>query len=167
LKSKEPLGCTIQMDRHIIILLEGTMLKLFNNHILLTPPLTDDRIWCNSVLASKEKWNKLEGSFSLTSMPKHVVFYLEGPPAGVNLIIDSVTITCSGHRQSKVSYHVFLVTSSWIKCFTFWMSALLCTCVFLRNLIKKPKMFYLLNNLSMEWLVLLVLKHTAFRQRMD
>jgi hypothetical protein len=44
LKSKEPLGCIIQMDRHIIILLEGTMLKLFNNHILLTPPLTDDRI---------------------------------------------------------------------------------------------------------------------------
>jgi hypothetical protein len=41
-------------------------------------------------------------------MPKHVVFYLEGPPAGVDLIIDSV----SGHKQSKVSYHVFLVTSS-------------------------------------------------------
>ena len=64
------------------------------------------------MLASKEKWNKLEGSFSLTNMPKHVVFYLEGPPAGVDLIIDSVNISCSGHKQSKVSCYVFIVTSS-------------------------------------------------------
>ncbi|XP_066397127.1 endo-1,4-beta-xylanase 1-like isoform X1 [Miscanthus floridulus] len=55
----------------------------------------------SSVVASKEKWNKLEGSFSLTNMPKNVVFYLEGPPAGVDLVIDSVTITCSRHKQSK------------------------------------------------------------------
>jgi hypothetical protein len=55
------------------------------------------------VLASKEKWEKLEGSFSLTNMPKCVVFYLEGPPGGVDLIIDSVTITRSEHKQSKVN----------------------------------------------------------------
>ncbi|KAL6639183.1 hypothetical protein ACP70R_022913 [Stipagrostis hirtigluma subsp. patula] len=54
-----------------------------------------------SVLASKQKWEKLEGTFSLPNMPKHVVFYLEGPPAGVDLIVDSVTITCSRHKQSK------------------------------------------------------------------
>ncbi|GJN40457.1 hypothetical protein PR202_gb29672 [Eleusine coracana subsp. coracana] len=54
-----------------------------------------------SVLASKDKWVKLEGSFCLTNMAKHVVFYLEGPPAGVDLVIDSVTITCSGHKDSK------------------------------------------------------------------
>lgn len=28
LKSKEPLGCKMQMDQHIIILLEGTTLKI-------------------------------------------------------------------------------------------------------------------------------------------
>jgi hypothetical protein len=54
-------------------------------------------------LASKEKWEKLEGSFSLTNMPKCVVFYLEGPPAGADLIIDSVNIARSEHKQSKVS----------------------------------------------------------------
>jgi hypothetical protein len=61
------------------------------------------------VLASKDKWVKLEGSFSLSNMPKHVVFYLEGPPAGVDLIIDSVTITCSRHKESKVSSYMFNV----------------------------------------------------------
>ncbi|XP_052162414.1 endo-1,4-beta-xylanase 1-like isoform X2 [Oryza glaberrima] len=54
-----------------------------------------------SLLASKEKWEKMEGSFCLTNMPKRVVFYLEGPPAGVDLIIDSVNITCSGYQQLK------------------------------------------------------------------
>ncbi|XP_044964455.1 endo-1,4-beta-xylanase 1-like isoform X2 [Hordeum vulgare subsp. vulgare] len=53
------------------------------------------------VSASKEKWEKLEGSFSLTNMPKCVVFYLEGPPAGADLIIDSVTIARSEHKQTK------------------------------------------------------------------
>jgi hypothetical protein len=54
-----------------------------------------------SLLASKEKWEKMEGSFCLTNMPKRVVFYLEGPPAGVDLIIDSVNVTCSGYQQLK------------------------------------------------------------------
>lgn len=36
-------------------------------------------------------------------MPKCVVFYLEGPPAGADLIIDSVTIARSEHKQLKVS----------------------------------------------------------------
>jgi hypothetical protein len=35
----------------------------------------------------------MEGSFNLTTLPKHVVFYLEGPPPGVNLLIDSITIS--------------------------------------------------------------------------
>ncbi|XP_017698435.2 endo-1,4-beta-xylanase 1-like isoform X3 [Phoenix dactylifera] len=46
------------------------------------------------VLVAKDRWEKLEGSFSLTSMPKHAVFYLEGPPPGVDLLIDSVTVSC-------------------------------------------------------------------------
>jgi hypothetical protein len=64
------------------------------------------------VVASKEKWNKLEGSFSLTNMPKNVVFYLEGPPAGVDLVIDSVTVACSRHKQPKVSSYVLIIVFS-------------------------------------------------------
>lgn len=46
------------------------------------------------ILASQECWEKLEGSFELTTIPSRLVFYLEGPPAGVDLLIDSVTISC-------------------------------------------------------------------------
>jgi hypothetical protein len=46
------------------------------------------------ILASQEHWEKLEGAFELTTIPRRLVFYLEGPPAGVDLLIDSVTISC-------------------------------------------------------------------------
>ncbi|KAL5844618.1 hypothetical protein ACOSQ4_010576 [Xanthoceras sorbifolium] len=45
--------------------------------------------------ASKERWEKLEGTFTLSAMPNRVVFYLEGPASGVDLLIRSVVITCS------------------------------------------------------------------------
>jgi hypothetical protein len=45
------------------------------------------------ILASQECWEKMEGSFNLTSIPRRLVFYLEGPPPGVDLLIDSVTIS--------------------------------------------------------------------------
>ncbi|CAI0464234.1 unnamed protein product [Linum tenue] len=41
---------------------------------------------------SKGKWNKLEGTFSLSTIPDRVFFYLEGPSPGVNLLIKSVVI---------------------------------------------------------------------------
>ncbi|KAM2593054.1 hypothetical protein TB1_042260 [Malus domestica] len=44
---------------------------------------------------SNGKWESLDGKFSLSTMPDRVVFYLEGPPAGVNLHIKSVMISCS------------------------------------------------------------------------
>ncbi|KAJ8762432.1 hypothetical protein K2173_007871 [Erythroxylum novogranatense] len=44
--------------------------------------------------ASKERWEKLEGTFLLSTMPNRVVFYLEGPSPGVDLLIESVAITC-------------------------------------------------------------------------
>ncbi|PHU20604.1 hypothetical protein BC332_11755 [Capsicum chinense] len=44
--------------------------------------------------ASKECWEILEGSFSLSTMPDQVIFYLEGPPAGTDLLIKSVVISC-------------------------------------------------------------------------
>lgn len=40
------------------------------------------------------KWEKLEGKFCLQNKPKRVVFYLEGPSAGVDLLIESVAICC-------------------------------------------------------------------------
>ncbi|KAI0522474.1 hypothetical protein KFK09_004853 [Dendrobium nobile] len=41
---------------------------------------------------TKESWEKLEGSFTLTSLPSRAIFYLEGPPPGVDILINSVII---------------------------------------------------------------------------
>ncbi|XP_064992984.1 endo-1,4-beta-xylanase 1-like isoform X4 [Musa acuminata AAA Group] len=53
-------------------------------------------------MVSKERWEMLEGSFSLTSMPKCVIFYLEGPSAGVDLLIDSVVVSCSDVEHCEI-----------------------------------------------------------------
>ncbi|CAA6663014.1 unnamed protein product [Spirodela intermedia] len=47
----------------------------------------------------KEKWHQLEGEFFLSSKPKRVVLYFEGPPPGVDLLIDSVLALPSSHTQ--------------------------------------------------------------------
>lgn len=47
----------------------------------------------------QEKWEKLEGTFSLSTMPDRVVFYLEGPSPGIDLLIQSVEITCAGPNE--------------------------------------------------------------------
>nr|XP_033517595.1 endo-1,4-beta-xylanase 2-like [Nicotiana tomentosiformis] len=44
---------------------------------------------------SNDGWGMLEGSFSLSTMPNEVIFYLEGPPPGAHLLIKSVVISCS------------------------------------------------------------------------
>lgn len=54
---------------------------------------------------SKEGWEKLEGTFSLATMPDRVVFYLEGPAPGVDLLIESVIITCSCPSECNVIIH--------------------------------------------------------------
>ncbi|XP_027331551.1 endo-1,4-beta-xylanase 1-like isoform X2 [Abrus precatorius] len=41
----------------------------------------------------KGSWEKLEGTFSLSTMPDRAVFYLEGPAPGVDLLIRSTTST--------------------------------------------------------------------------
>lgn len=62
---------------------------------------TYKRIGITSV--SKERWDKVEGSFSLSSMPNRVVFYLEGPSSGIDLLIKSVVITCqSANGKERV-----------------------------------------------------------------
>ncbi|CAI9116036.1 OLC1v1017080C2 [Oldenlandia corymbosa var. corymbosa] len=56
---------------------------------------------------SEKCWEMLEGTFSLSNMPERVVFYLEGPSPGVELLIKSVVISCCGpntcHNQTKGS----------------------------------------------------------------
>ncbi|XP_057856953.1 endo-1,4-beta-xylanase 3 isoform X1 [Cryptomeria japonica] len=42
--------------------------------------------------ASKERWEKLEGTFSLKSIPNQVIFYMEGPLPGIDLLIDRVHV---------------------------------------------------------------------------
>lgn len=48
----------------------------------------------------KDVWEKLEGSFTLTSLPTRVVFYLEGPPPGMDILIDSVTVFPTSSEES-------------------------------------------------------------------
>ncbi|KAK9109049.1 hypothetical protein Sjap_017109 [Stephania japonica] len=54
-----------------------------------------DYLFIGRAFASKDQWEKLEGTFSLESIPKRVVFYLEGPPSGVDLLIQSVDVSSS------------------------------------------------------------------------
>ncbi|PKU83102.1 Putative Pol polyprotein from transposon element Bs1 [Dendrobium catenatum] len=58
-------------------------------------------LFIGRVLASNERWEKLEGSFSLTSMPHRVVFFLEGPPPGHDLLVDSVVVAHSALKMFK------------------------------------------------------------------
>uniref|UniRef100_A0A803NHZ0 GH10 domain-containing protein n=2 Tax=Cannabis sativa TaxID=3483 RepID=A0A803NHZ0_CANSA len=50
---------------------------------------------------SKDTWETLEGSFSLSTMPRRVIIYLEGPSAGVDLLIKSVVVTCTTPQKSE------------------------------------------------------------------
>ncbi|XVF39734.1 hypothetical protein PTKIN_Ptkin01aG0056500 [Pterospermum kingtungense] len=50
---------------------------------------------------SKERWEMVEGTFSLPTMPERLVFYLEGPSPGIDLLIDSVVISCSSLSDSE------------------------------------------------------------------
>ncbi|XP_027149767.1 endo-1,4-beta-xylanase 1-like [Coffea eugenioides] len=55
----------------------------------------------------KDCWENLEGTFLLSTMPDRVIFYLEGPLPGVDLLIESVVVSCSSsswcNSQSKGS----------------------------------------------------------------
>ncbi|KAK4416729.1 Endo-1,4-beta-xylanase 1 [Sesamum alatum] len=50
--------------------------------------------------ASMECWEKVEGTFSLSTMPRRVTFYLEGPSPGIDLLIRSVVVSCPSSDQS-------------------------------------------------------------------
>ena len=53
------------------------------------------------ISVSKERWGKLEGT-SLQPMHDRVVFYLEGPSFGIDLLIKSAPITCSNPSKNEV-----------------------------------------------------------------
>ncbi|XP_071710080.1 endo-1,4-beta-xylanase 1-like [Rutidosis leptorrhynchoides] len=44
---------------------------------------------------SKDNWENLEGTFVLSDSPNRVVFYLEGPDPGVNLLVEYVVVSCA------------------------------------------------------------------------
>ncbi|XP_057423507.1 endo-1,4-beta-xylanase 1-like isoform X1 [Lotus japonicus] len=53
--------------------------------------------------AMKGSWEKLEGKFSLSTMPDRAIFYLEGPAPGVDILIRSVEINCSSPNNNTTS----------------------------------------------------------------
>ncbi|XP_059634092.1 endo-1,4-beta-xylanase 1-like [Cornus florida] len=52
-------------------------------------------LFIGRISVSKEGWETLEGTFSMSSMPNRVVFYLEGPSPGVDLLVKSVVVSCA------------------------------------------------------------------------
>ncbi|KAI4388645.1 hypothetical protein MLD38_000956, partial [Melastoma candidum] len=60
---------------------------------------------------SKDKWENIEGKFSLASMPSRVVFYLEGPSPGIDLLIKSVEIVCLSECRNE-KFHPEQITAS-------------------------------------------------------
>ncbi|KAJ6813531.1 uncharacterized protein M6B38_141915 [Iris pallida] len=78
------------------------------------PNSPTDYLFIGRTLVSKERWERLEGSFSLTNVPTRVVFFLEGPSPGQDLLVDSVTISCAGFKPcaSNVLFGVNIIENS-------------------------------------------------------
>lgn len=55
------------------------------------------------ISASNDKWETLEGTFVLSTIPDSVVFYLEGPNPGADLLVKSVIISCSSSSPNKTA----------------------------------------------------------------
>ncbi|CAA0830209.1 glycosyl hydrolase family 10 protein / carbohydrate-binding domain-containing protein [Striga hermonthica] len=49
--------------------------------------------------ASMGRWDKIEGTFCLSTVPKRVIFYVEGPSPGIDLLIRSVVISNTSSSQ--------------------------------------------------------------------
>nr|GEV10846.1 glycosyl hydrolase family 10 protein / carbohydrate-binding domain-containing protein [Tanacetum cinerariifolium] len=48
---------------------------------------------------SNDKWANLEGTFVLSDKSDRIVFYIEGPAPGVNILIESVCVLCHGKSE--------------------------------------------------------------------
>ncbi|XP_047964717.1 endo-1,4-beta-xylanase 2-like [Salvia hispanica] len=55
--------------------------------------------------ASTDHWEKLEGTFSLPTLPRRVILYLEGPSPGIDLFIRSVVVSCNFSSQPDKLNH--------------------------------------------------------------
>ncbi|CAB4266138.1 unnamed protein product [Prunus armeniaca] len=53
------------------------------------------------ISVSNGRWETLDGKFSLSTMPDRVVFYLEGPSPGVDILIKSVVISSSSPKECQ------------------------------------------------------------------
>lgn len=61
-------------------------------------------LFIGRIPVTNDRWEKIVGSFSLSKMPNRVVFYLEGPPPGVDLLIDSVVLSSRSLKQEMTSH---------------------------------------------------------------
>ncbi|KAL8473109.1 hypothetical protein ACS0TY_030083 [Phlomoides rotata] len=72
--------------------------------------------------ASKERWEKIEGTFCLSTMPSRVIFYVEGPLPEFDLHISSVEIFCasSGDSDDFIPLSLFYGILELNQCFIFY-----------------------------------------------
>ena len=49
-------------------------------------------VWQRRIKASDSEWFKLRGSFYIDFIPEKATFYIEGPPAGIDILIQNVDI---------------------------------------------------------------------------
>ncbi len=73
-------------------LLEVKVEKEFREKIILQSENCKDCFCPCRVKASSTEWVRVEGKLHLESGYQRAVFYLEGPPRGMDLLVDSVTI---------------------------------------------------------------------------
>ncbi|KAK4477803.1 hypothetical protein RD792_017065 [Penstemon davidsonii] len=57
--------------------------------------------------ASTERWEKLEGTFMLSTVPRRVVFYVGEPSPCIDLLIRSVVVSCASSIQFEGEFTKF------------------------------------------------------------
>ncbi len=80
------------MGVNVSNLLEVKVEKEFREKIILQSENCKDCFCPCRVKASSTEWVRVEGKLHLESGYQRAVFYLEGPPRGMDLLVDSVTI---------------------------------------------------------------------------
>lgn len=53
--------------------------------------LKEPGLFC-SVQATDKEWTQLRGKFLLNGFPSKVVIFLEGPPPGIDILLNSLTV---------------------------------------------------------------------------
>lgn len=74
---------------------------------------------------SKERWETLEGSFTLKNIPKQVVFFLEGPSPGVDLLIDSMEVSCNNDMNRHQVFNNYCCTLNYFSFVDYSLAALI------------------------------------------